>query len=108
MNMALVNGGCLHCTNNRNSCKFFSESDKKKVMVTSKIQVSDPGPSWPSCLINARYMNEWHQVVFHLVNVYSSLNFKVTGVFIECDLAANNGQCSSHNRSGNHLDTDDV
>ena len=37
----------------RNSCKFFSESDKKKkkklAMVISKIQVSDPGPSWPSC-----------------------------------------------------------
>ena len=40
------------CTVQRygNSCKFFSESDKKKkkklAMVISKIQVSDPGPSW--------------------------------------------------------------
>ena len=36
----------------RNSCKF-SESDKKKkrkmAMVHPKIQVSGPGPSWPSC-----------------------------------------------------------
>ena len=35
----------------RNSCKFFSESDKKMVTVISKIQVSDPGPSWPTCLL---------------------------------------------------------
>ena len=27
--MALANGGYLHCTNIKNSCKFFSESDKK-------------------------------------------------------------------------------
>ena len=34
----------------RNSCKFFSESDKKKLArAISKNQVSDPGPSWPSC-----------------------------------------------------------
>ena len=39
----------------RNSCKFFSESDKKKLaMVISKIQVSDSGPSWPSCFFYAR------------------------------------------------------
>ena len=41
----------------RNSCKFFSESDKKKkkkkklAKVISKIQVSYPGPSWPSCSV---------------------------------------------------------
>ena len=35
INMALVNGGYLHYTD------IF--------MVLSKIQVSDPGPSWPSC-----------------------------------------------------------
>ena len=35
----------------RNSCKFFSESDKKKMTrAISKNQVSDPGPSWPSIL----------------------------------------------------------
>ena len=34
----------------RNSCKFLSESDKKKLArAISKNQVSDPGPSWPSC-----------------------------------------------------------
>ena len=34
----------------RNSCKFFSESDIKKLArAISKNQVSDPGPSWPSC-----------------------------------------------------------
>ena len=34
----------------RNSCKFLSESDKKKLArEISKNQVSDPGPSWPSC-----------------------------------------------------------
>ena len=41
----------------RNSCKFFFESDKKKLArAISKNQVSDPrpswpiqGPSWPSC-----------------------------------------------------------
>ena len=32
--------------------KFFSERDKKKMArVISKTQVSDPGPSWPSCFI---------------------------------------------------------
>ena len=36
---------------NRNSCKFFSERDQKNLaMVILKIQVSDTGPSWPSCL----------------------------------------------------------
>ena len=28
--MALANAGYLHCTDVKNSCKFFSESDKKK------------------------------------------------------------------------------
>ena len=40
----------------RNSCKFFSESDQKKKKMAraiSKNQVSDPGPSWPSCLYDA-------------------------------------------------------
>ena len=44
--MVLVNGGYLHCTDIR---KFLSESDKKKKWLISKIQVSDSGPSWPSC-----------------------------------------------------------
>ena len=36
----------------RNSCKFFSENDIKKLArAISKNQVSDPGPSWPSCYI---------------------------------------------------------
>ena len=37
----------------RNSCKFFSESDNKKILARaiSKNQVSDPGPSWPSCFL---------------------------------------------------------
>ena len=35
----------------RSSCKFFSESDKKELAkAISKNQMSDPGPSWPSCL----------------------------------------------------------
>ena len=37
----------------RNSCKFFSENDTKKkkkmARAISKNQVSDLGPSWPSC-----------------------------------------------------------
>ena len=34
----------------KNSCKFFTESDKKKLaQVISKIQVSNPVPFWPSC-----------------------------------------------------------
>ena len=46
--MVLVNGGFLHCTDIK---KFFSESDKKKLArAISKNQVSDPGPSWLSCL----------------------------------------------------------
>ena len=37
----------------RNSCKFFSESDKKKLArAISQNQVSDPGPSWPSCFFD--------------------------------------------------------
>ena len=47
--MVLVNGGYLHCTDKK---KFLSERDKKKkkmARVISKTQVSDPGPSWPSC-----------------------------------------------------------
>ena len=37
---------------NRNSCKFFSESDQKKwLWLSKKVQVSDPGPSWPSCFL---------------------------------------------------------
>ena len=48
--MALANGGYLQTF--RNYCKFFSESDKKKLaMVISKVQVSDPGPSWTACLL---------------------------------------------------------
>ena len=51
-----MDGGFLHCTDIRNSCKFFSENDKKKkkkkklARAISKNQVSDPGPSWPSCM----------------------------------------------------------
>ena len=52
VNMALVNLGYFLCKDIRNSCKFFSASDKKKIAtVLFKIQVSDAGPSWPSCLI---------------------------------------------------------
>ena len=50
--MVLVNGGFLRCTDIK---KFFSESDKKKLArAISKNQVSDPGPSWPSCLKGRR------------------------------------------------------
>ena len=38
-----------------NSCKFFSETEndkiKKLARAISKNQVSDPGPSWPSCFL---------------------------------------------------------
>ena len=51
INMVLVNGGHFALHRQRNSCKSFSERDKKKMAgVISKTQVSDPGPSWPSCL----------------------------------------------------------
>ena len=50
--MVLVNGGFLHCSDIKNSCKFFSENNKEKMARTiSKNQVSDPGPSWPSCFV---------------------------------------------------------
>ena len=40
----------------RNSCKFFSESDKKKLAkAISKNQVRDRGPSWPSCLFEMHF-----------------------------------------------------
>ena len=58
----------------RNSCKFFYESDKKKLAkAISKNQVSDPGPSWPSCFeilrhwrgrtINLKVCNNMREVV---------------------------------------------
>ena len=50
INMVLMNGGYLHCTDIKKFLKYFSESDKKKLArVISKIQMSDPGPYWPSC-----------------------------------------------------------
>ena len=51
----------------RNSCKFFSESDQKKkmAMVISEIQVSDPGPFWPSCILS-RTISLW--ITFNLLS----------------------------------------
>ena len=47
--MAVVNEGYLHHMEIK---YFFSETAQKEMaMVLSKDQVSDPGPSWPHCLI---------------------------------------------------------
>ena len=51
--MALAKGGYLHCTNIEILVNSSLKATKKNLaMVISKIQVSDPGPSWPSCLIS--------------------------------------------------------
>ena len=47
--MALVNRGYLHCTDKEILINSSLKATKKLAMVLSKIQVSDPGPSWPSC-----------------------------------------------------------
>ena len=50
INMVLVNGGYLHCTDKEILVNSSLKATKKKLArVISKIQVSDPGPSWPSC-----------------------------------------------------------
>ena len=52
INMALVNGGCFHYTDMK---KFFKirllwNHKEKLYMVLLRIHMSDPGPSWSSCL----------------------------------------------------------
>ena len=50
--MVLVNGGYLHCTDKEilvDSSLKVTPKKKKLAWVNSKIQVSDPGPSWPCC-----------------------------------------------------------
>ena len=55
--MLLVNGGYLHCTDLVNSSL---KGTKKMDRVISKTQVSDPGPSWPSCssLLPVPYLSD--------------------------------------------------
>ena len=69
----------------RNSCKFFSESDQKKLArAISKNQVSDPGPSWPSCLFDSLFnpypailvygcvwLWMWSKISLHMYTVWS-------------------------------------
>ena len=53
--MVLVNGGYLHCTDKEilvNSSLKGKKKKEKMARLISKTQVSDPGPSWPSCLIS--------------------------------------------------------
>ena len=47
--MVLVNGGYLHCIDKEILVNSSLKGTKKMAMVISKTQVSDPGPSWPSC-----------------------------------------------------------
>ena len=47
--MVLVNGGYLHCTDKEIIVNSSLKGKKRMVRVISKTQVSDPGPSWPSC-----------------------------------------------------------
>ena len=64
----------------RNSCNFFSEKDKKKkkinkkAMVILKIQVIEPGPSWPSCLahlnVNVLDRSFWDHAVSVVNNFF--------------------------------------
>ena len=43
-------GGYLHCTDKKEFLVNPSLKAKKKMaMILSEIQISDPGPSWPSC-----------------------------------------------------------
>ena len=52
--MVLVNGGFLHCTDKEilvNSSLKSTKKKKKTGKAISKNQVSDPGPSWPSCFV---------------------------------------------------------
>ena len=58
--MTPVNGGCLHYTDIK---KFFKillpRNGKKKLpMVLSKLQMSDPWPSWPSCFSMLNHVTE--------------------------------------------------
>ena len=51
--MALVNGGYLHCMDKEILVNLSLKATKIKelALVISKIQVSNPGQSWPSCLL---------------------------------------------------------
>ena len=66
----------------RNCCKFFSESDKKKLArAISKNQVSDPGPSWPSSFLLARLRTTCSRGAFRVVLCLSSSPPKLLGQF---------------------------
>ena len=45
--MVLLNEGFLHCTDTS-----LKTTKKKMARAISKNQLNDPGPSWPSCLID--------------------------------------------------------
>ena len=48
--MVLVNGGFLHCTDKEILVNSSLKTTRKKWLEQSKKnQVSNPGPSWPSC-----------------------------------------------------------
>ena len=49
--MVLVNGGYLHCTDKEILVNSSLKGTKKMARVISKTEVSELGPSWPSCLI---------------------------------------------------------
>ena len=60
----------------RNSCKFFSENDNKKTArAITKNQVSDPGPSWPSCLKVGFFKKEARRGQHHYFQIVYSLKF---------------------------------
>ena len=53
--MVLVNGGYLHCTDKEFLVNSSLKGTKKMAREISKTQVSDPGPSWPSCFFLPQY-----------------------------------------------------
>ena len=94
--MVLVNGGYLHCTDIKEILVNFSVKATKKeklAKVISKIQVSDPGPSWPSCLkilwekdklLEMRNFSFSHSVFYlfeELVTFSSNLEIVVCNLF---------------------------
>ena len=54
--MVLVNGGYFYCTDKEILVNSSLKGAKKMARVISKTQVSDPGPSWPSCFYKFIYM----------------------------------------------------
>ena len=80
--MALVNWSYLHYTDIKKFFKIlWNRKKKKRAIVVSKIQMSNPGPSWPCCFPNSfrtnyfylkRYRNTfcsqfiWHKLLLSL------------------------------------------